>query len=132
MAVGRFSSLVFPPNIHPEDKSSVLKIFNQHLPNADLETYQQILDETGAGGKNIKNPLSYIVGITKNAAKGEFEPTRAKQYRRQREITERNRANYENSLRPKFSEEENCLQTAEESRAALRERLKIGKVGTNQ
>ena len=132
VAVGRFSSLVFPPNIHPEDKSSVLKIFNQHLPNADLETYQQILDETGAGGKNIKNPLSYIVGITKNAAKGEFEPTRAKQYRRQREITERNRTNYENSLRPKFSEEENCLQTAEESRAALRERLKIGKVGTNQ
>ena len=132
VAVGRFSGLVFPPNIHPEDKSSVLKIFNQHLSNADLETYQQILDETGAGGKNIKNPLSYIVGITKNAAKGEFEPTRAKQYRRQREITERNRANYENSLRPKFSEEENCLQTAEESRAALRERLKIGKVGTNQ
>ena len=126
-AAGRFENLIFPKSVHPDDRHAVLKAFNRLIPNGDIELLQLILDETAAGGSNIKNPVSYIVGIIKKAANGEFDPVKALQFQRIRKGKKINEQQHVAAM-TRFDEEKVSAETAEKEREKLRENLrKLGK-----
>ena len=122
-AAGRFENLIFPKSVHPDDRPAVLKAFNRLIPNGDVELLQLILDETAAGGSNIKNPVSYIVGIIKKASNGEFDPVKALQFQRIRNGKKINEQQHLAAM-TRFDEEKVSAETAEKEREKLREHLR--------
>ena len=122
-AAGRFENLIFPKSLHPDDRPAVLKAFNRLIPNGDVELLQLILDETAAGGSNIKNPVSYIVGIIKKAANCEFDPVKALQFQRIRNGKKINEQQHLAAM-TRFDEEKVSAETAEKEREKLREHLR--------
>ena len=126
-AAGRFENLIFPKSVHPDDRPAVLKAFNRLIPNGEVELLQLILDETAAGGSNIKNPVSYIVGIIKKASNGEFDPVKALQFQRIRNGKKINEQQHTDAM-TRFDEHKVSAETAEKEREKLRENLrKLGK-----
>ena len=126
-AAGRFENLIFPKSVHPDDRPAVLKAFSRLIPNGEVELLQLILDETAAGGSNIKNPVSYIVGIIKKASNGEFDPVKALQFQRIRNGKKINEQQHVAAM-TRFDEEKVSAETAEKEREKLRENLrKLGK-----
>ena len=126
-AAGRFEKLIFPKSVHPDDRPAVLKAFNRLIPNGEVELLQLILDETAAGGSNIKNPVSYIVGIIKKASNGEFDPVKALQFQRIRNGKKINEQQHTAAV-TRFDEHKVSAETAEKEREKLRENLrKLGK-----
>ena len=124
---GRFENLIFPKSVHPDDRPAVLKAFSRLIPNGEVELLQLILDETAAGGSNIKNPVSYIVGIIKKASNGEFDPVKALQFQRIRNGKKINEQQHVAAM-TRFDEEKVSAETAEKEREKLRENLrKLGK-----
>ena len=122
-AAGRFENLIFPKSVHPDDRPAVLKAFNRLIPNGEVELLQLILDETAAGGSNIKNPVSYIVGIIKKASNGEFDPVKALQFQRIRNGKKINEQQHTAAV-TRFDEEKVSAKTAEEAREKLQENLR--------
>ena len=122
-AAGRFEKLIFPKSVHPDDRPAVLKAFNRLIPNGEVELLQLILDETAAGGSNIKNPVSYIVGIIKKASNGEFDPVKALQFQRIRNGKKINEQQHTAAV-TRFDEHKVSAETAEKEREKLREHLR--------
>ena len=121
-AAGRFENLIFPKSVHPDDRPAVLKAFNRLIPNGEVELLQLILDETAAGGSNIKNPVSYIVGIIKKASNGEFDPVKALQFQRIRNGKKINEQQHTAAVTR--DEHKVSAETAEKEREKLREHLR--------
>lgn len=67
-----YKQLIYPVRFNDELKSASMKIFKQHLPNANLDILQSILDEVAGQHKPVSSPLGLLVTFCKLAAQNQL------------------------------------------------------------